>query len=63
MIKLFKMKQIKFLDPVIKRKSEIIEDTLKLIDNKFPLPSYVEISNSGVCNIKCFFSKKRPHFS
>lgn len=49
------MKQIKFLDPAIKRKSEIIEDTLKLIDNKFPLPSYVEISNSGVCNRKCSF--------
>ena len=49
------MKSIKFLDPSIKRKSKIIEDTLKLIDNKFPLPSYVEISNSGVCNRKCSF--------
>jgi radical SAM protein with 4Fe4S-binding SPASM domain len=49
------MKHIKFLDPAIKRKSEIIEDTLRLIDNKFPLPSYVEISNSGVCNRKCSF--------
>tara|TARA_B100001123_G_scaffold413617_1_gene512157 strand:- start:340 stop:1224 length:885 start_codon:yes stop_codon:yes gene_type:complete len=44
----------KFFDPNISRKSKIIDSSLKIINN-IPLPSLVEISNSGMCNRKCSF--------
>ena len=50
------MKKIKFLDPSIERKKNLTEKNFQLLKNsKFPLPSEVEISESGVCNRKCSF--------
>ena len=47
---------IKFLDKNIKRKSKIVTDTLYYLkDTNIPLPSVVEISDSGTCNRKCIF--------
>ena len=43
-----------FVDPAISRKSKIVSDKLKLWEG-FPLPSVIEISESGVCNRKCAF--------
>ena len=43
-----------FLDPAINRKSEIVDDALHLVEG-IPLPSVVEISESGTCNRKCVF--------
>jgi radical SAM protein with 4Fe4S-binding SPASM domain len=49
-------KKQKFLDPNIGRKSKIIKDTLNYIKGtKIPLPSLVEISDSGTCNRTCSF--------
>jgi radical SAM protein with 4Fe4S-binding SPASM domain len=45
----------KFLDTNIKTKSQIIDESLSLYKGKYPLPSLVEISNSGTCNRKCSF--------
>ena len=45
----------KFYDPNIDRKSKIYDDSFKVLDNGTPLPSIIEISNSGVCNRKCSF--------
>ena len=51
-----KEKKIKFFDPNIKRKSEIIKNSLQFIKGtNVPLPSLVEISDSGTCNRKCSF--------
>ena len=50
------MKKINFLDPSIKRKSELTDKNFQFLKNsKSPLPSEVEISESGVCNRKCSF--------
>ena len=47
---------MKFLDKNIKRKSKIVSDTLQFVkDSKIPLPSVVEISDSGTCNRSCIF--------
>ena len=43
-----------FLDPAIARKSKLVNDALNLVDG-WPLPSVVEISESGTCNRKCIF--------
>lgn len=43
-----------FLDPAINRKSEIVNGALNLVEG-WPLPSVVEISESGTCNRKCVF--------
>ena len=49
-------KKIKFLDPQINFKRKSIEDSLNLIEStNFPMPSEVEISESGICNRKCSF--------
>ena len=46
----------KHIDKNIYRKSEIIRETLSYIKNtKIPLPSLVEISDSGTCNRTCSF--------
>ena len=53
----------KFIDPSIKRKSEIIQDSLQFVKNtKIPLFSLVEISDSGTCNRSCSFCP-RSNFS
>tara|TARA_A100001015_G_scaffold321461_1_gene452329 strand:- start:4735 stop:5610 length:876 start_codon:yes stop_codon:yes gene_type:complete len=50
------MKKIKFLDPSIERKKKITNENFQLIkDTSIPLPSEVEISESGICNRKCSF--------
>ena len=43
-----------FIDPTINRKSAIVDSSLQLI-NEWPLPSVIEISESGTCNRKCVF--------
>ena len=51
-------KKIKFLDPNIDNKSKTIENRMQLYEydnNKFPLPTEIEISESGTCNRKCSF--------
>jgi radical SAM protein with 4Fe4S-binding SPASM domain len=46
----------KFIDPNIKRKSHIIQNSLQFDrSNKVPLFSLVEISDSGTCNRACSF--------
>ena len=58
------MKVINFLDPAIKRKKDLTNKNYQLIKNtKLPLPSEVEISESGVCNRKCgFCPRSAPDF-
>ena len=47
---------IKFFDKNIHRKSEIIKNSLQFIEKtETPLPSCVEISDSGTCNRTCSF--------
>ena len=51
-----KKKGIKFYDPQIDVKKELVANRLQYIANtKIPLPSEIEISESGVCNRKCSF--------
>lgn len=44
-----------FFDPSIKRKSSLIDDSLEITPSGMPLPSVVEISESGTCNRSCAF--------
>jgi radical SAM protein with 4Fe4S-binding SPASM domain len=44
----------KFIDPAIERKRKAIDISLKKVRN-FPLPSVIEISESGTCNRSCDF--------
>lgn len=49
-------KKIKFYDPQLDFKKESIKKRLQFIENtNFPMPSEVEISESGICNRKCSF--------
>lgn len=48
------MRDSNFIDPALSRKSDIINDSLQLVDG-WPLPSVVEVSESGTCNRKCSF--------
>ena len=48
-----KVKQ-KFIDPVIKKKAKDIEN-IQYTKDGLPLPSIIEISESGTCNRKCSF--------
>ena len=49
-------KEIKFIDPQLNFKKKSIQDRLQYINStKIPLPSEVEISESGMCNRKCSF--------
>lgn len=51
-----------FLDPAIGRKSKLVNDALHLVEG-WPLPSVVEISESGTCNRKCIFCpRSNPDF-
>jgi len=45
----------KFHDPNIDRKLKIYNDSFTKLKNGIPLPSIIEVSNSGVCNRKCSF--------
>ena len=47
----------KYIDPAIPRKSNIIDNSLRFY-NGFPLPSVVEINESGKCNRSCSFCPK-----
>ena len=48
--------EIKFYDPQIDIKKKSVSDRLQFIPNtKTPLPSEIEISESGLCNRKCSF--------
>ena len=46
---------LKFFDPVILRKSAIIDDGFALDNSFLPVPSIVELSPSGTCNRTCSF--------
>ena len=60
------MKKIKYLDPNIKNKKKVIKERIQLYsyNNKFlPLPTEIEISESGICNRKCSFCpRSAPDF-
>ena len=45
----------RFLDPLIPRKAAIADEGLARDESGFPLPSIVEISESGTCNRSCAF--------
>ena len=51
-------KKKKFLDPNLKNKSKTVEDKIQLYkfnEDMLPLPTEIEISESGTCNRKCSF--------
>ena len=56
----------KFLDPNLKNKSKTVEDKIQLFDyegTKLPLPTEIEISESGTCNRTCSFCpRSAPDF-
>ena len=48
----------KFIDPNIKNKSKTVEDNIQLYmfnGQELPLPTEIEISESGTCNRSCSF--------
>lgn len=52
------MKKKKFLDPNIENKSKTVEDKIQLFEHQgvsLPLPTEIEISESGTCNRSCSF--------
>lgn len=60
------IKKKKFLDPNIKNKSKTVEERIQLLnfDQKtLPLPTEIEISESGTCNRSCSFCpRSAPNF-
>ena len=58
------MKKIKYLDPSIERKNKIADENFHyLMGTNFPMPSEVEISESGTCNRKCgFCPRSAPNY-
>ncbi len=56
----------KFLDPNLKNKSKTVEEKIQLIEYngmKMPLPTEIEISESGTCNRSCSFCPRSdPNF-
>ena len=49
-------KKIKFFDPQITVKKKLVNQNFQYLPGtKIPLPSEVEISESGTCNRKCSF--------
>ena len=51
----------KFIDPLIKRKANLTKNVQFFEDT--PLPSVIEISESGTCNRKCSFCpRSAPDF-
>ena len=56
------MNKNNYIDTGIKRKKNIVNDAFKLIEGQ-PMPSVVEISESGTCNRKCIFCpRSAPDF-
>ena len=55
-----------FLDPNIEHKNKTVENRIQLFEYKnkyFPLPTEIEISESGTCNRKCSFCpRSAPEF-
>ena len=52
----------KFIDPLIKRKAKLTSN-IQLTKDNIPLPSVIEISESGTCNRKCSFCpRSAPDF-
>ena len=52
------MKKKKFLDPNIDNKSKTVEDKIQFFEHQgvsLPLPTEIEISESGTCNRSCSF--------
>ena len=48
-------KKVKFYDPQIDFKKESINKRLQFIEStSFPMPSEIEISESGVCNMNLY---------
>ena len=58
------MSKKKFIDPYIKIKSKKSDEVLQLFpDTNIPMPSEIEISESGTCNRKCSFCpRSAPDF-
>ena len=56
----------KFIDPNIKNKSKTVEEKIQLFEYQgimLPLPTEIEISESGTCNRKCSFCpRSAPQF-
>ena len=56
----------KFLDPNLKNKSKTVEEKIQLFEyngKKLPLPTEIEISESGTCNRSCSFCPRSdPNF-
>ena len=51
-----KKRDIKFYDPQINFKKKSIKRMLQFFKgSNFPMPSEIEISESGICNRKCSF--------
>ena len=59
-------KKIKFLDPNINNKKKTVQNRIQLYEHNgkmFPLPTEIEISESGTCNRKCSFCpRSAPDF-
>ena len=59
-------KKIKFLDPNISDKKKTVQNRIQLYEyngKNFPLPTEIEISESGTCNRKCSFCpRSAPDF-
>ena len=61
LLKKNKMKK-KFIDPLIKRKDNLTKN-IQYYKKNIPLPSVIEISESGTCNRKCSFCpRSAPDF-
>lgn len=60
------MKKKKFLDPNIKNKKKTVENKIQLFlynDTLLPLPTEIEISESGTCNRRCSFCpRSKPNY-
>jgi radical SAM protein with 4Fe4S-binding SPASM domain len=60
------MKKTKYLDPNISNKKKHVEGRTQLYEHQnklFPLPTEIEISESGICNRKCSFCpRSAPDF-
>ena len=53
-----KIEKKKFLDPNLKNKSKTVRDKIQLFEfngDMLPLPTEIEISESGTCNRSCSF--------
>ena len=55
---MLKKNSTKFLDPNLENKSKTVEDKIQLFmfnGKNLPLPTEIEISESGTCNRSCSF--------